>query len=89
VFIVEAVTFGMGIAGLVGSGIPGSTNGVRSDACLDSEAPSKLGFTYRREMEKQQHEKLLLDNLRNVSIIFLDSYYSLLCCCYYLDCCRI
>ncbi|XP_047735524.1 leucine-rich repeat and calponin homology domain-containing protein isoform X2 [Hyalella azteca] len=53
-------------AGLVGSGIPGSTNGVRGDAGLDGEAPSKLGFTYRREMEKQQHEKLLLDNLRNI-----------------------
>lgn len=29
-------------------------------------APARLNFTYRREMEKQQHEKQLIDNLRNV-----------------------
>ncbi|KAF2358003.1 Leucine rich repeat 4 [Trinorchestia longiramus] len=51
------------------SGIPGSMNGVRDSngGGYDSEPGlSKMGFTYRREMEKQQHEKQLLDNLRNI-----------------------
>lgn len=35
---------------------------------FDPEAtPSRLNFTYRRELEKQQHEKQLVDNLRTVS----------------------
>ncbi|KAB7501858.1 Leucine-rich repeat and calponin homology domain-containing protein 1, partial [Armadillidium nasatum] len=29
-------------------------------------APSRLNFTYRRELEKQQHEKQLIDNLRGI-----------------------
>lgn len=29
-------------------------------------SPAHLNFTYRREMEKQQHEKQLIENLRNV-----------------------
>lgn len=30
-------------------------------------SPAHLSFTYRRELEKQQHEKQLIENLRNVS----------------------
>ncbi|XP_069973024.1 leucine-rich repeat and calponin homology domain-containing protein isoform X9 [Penaeus vannamei] len=29
-------------------------------------SPAHLNFTYRREMEKQQHEKQLIENLRNI-----------------------
>lgn len=29
-------------------------------------SPAHLSFTYRREFEKQQHEKQLIDNLRNI-----------------------
>ncbi|KAK7073925.1 Leucine-rich repeat and calponin y domain-containing protein 3 [Halocaridina rubra] len=29
-------------------------------------SPAHLSFTYRRELEKQQHEKQLIDNLRNI-----------------------
>lgn len=32
-------------------------------------SPAHLSFTYRRELEKQQHEKQLIENLRNVRII--------------------
>ena len=33
-------------------------------------SPAHLNFTYRRELEKQQHERQLIENLRNVSIFF-------------------
>ncbi|XP_068249069.1 DISP complex protein LRCH3 isoform X4 [Palaemon carinicauda] len=29
-------------------------------------SPAHMSFTYRRELEKQQHEKQLIDNLRNI-----------------------
>lgn len=37
-------------------------------------APSRLNFTYRRELEKQQHEKQLIDNLRGVHFYMISSF---------------
>ena len=59
---------------------PSSTNGLTANRArkpIPSVAvQDKMNYTYRREIDKQMHEKQLIESLRNVSIN-LDLYYKI------------